>query len=116
MVAAIIEKMDHKYQGVTIMGKIYVVNDLPSSGDHSREADFRTKISFHEDPHSDFIAPGKKGDMSSEHIESGHDYTVEAQVKVALHRDIHVAIDHVKEGQTVVLRYDGDQYILDKQI
>jgi hypothetical protein len=97
------------------MGDIYAVNDLPHSGDESREADFRTKISLAKDPHSGFLKPGEDGKMSSEHIKPDHDYTVEAQIKIAVHRDIHVAIDNVNQNQKVVLRYDGDQYILEKE-
>jgi len=97
------------------MGTIYAVNDLPHSGDESREADFRTKITLATDPHTGFLKPGHEGKMESDHIKEDHDYVVEAQVKIAVHRDIHVSIDNVKKNQKVVLRHDGDQYILSRE-
>lgn len=97
------------------MGTIYAKNDLPYDGDHSREVDFRVKINFASDPHTGFLKPGESGKMESDDIHDGKDYTVEAQVDLPLHRDIHVPINDVKEKQAVILRYDGDQYILEKQ-
>jgi len=95
------------------MGEIKAKNDLPYDG--GRKVDFRTKIPWGSDPHTGFLDPGESGTMESEHIKSGKDYTVEAQIKYAARRDVHISIDDVKEGQTVVVVYDGDQYILKKE-
>lgn len=95
------------------MGTISAKNDLPAEGEHSHKVDFRVKL-FGNDPHTDPLLPGGTGAMSDEKITVGKDYSVEAQVKQNLHRDVHLQIDNVKVGDTVTINYTGDQYLLSK--